>query len=115
MATESSSPGESLIHDPRARDCIERYWRRNVALMAGLLFIWAAVSLGCGVLFADSLNAFRLGGFPLGFWFAQQGSILVFVVLVLVYAVVMGKLDHDHYAELQALKKDSGGEGNAPR
>ena len=115
MSTESSSPGESLIQDPRARACIERYWRRNVALMAGLLFIWATVGLGCGVLFADSLNALRLGGFPLGFWFAQQGSIVAFVVLILVYAVTMGKLDRDHHAELEALAKDSGGEDVAPR
>jgi len=115
MATESSPPGESLTQDPRARACIDRYWRRNVVLMAGLLFIWASVSLGCGVLFAESLNAFRLGGFPLGFWFAQQGSIIVFVVLILVYALTMRKLDREHHAELEALARDSGAEGIAPQ
>ncbi len=115
MASEASSLDESLTRDPRARACIARYWRRNVALMAGLLFVWAAVSLGCGVLFADSLNAIRLGGFPLGFWFAQQGSILVFVVLVLVYALAMAKLDREHHAELVTLAKDLAGEAAEPR
>ncbi len=71
--------------------------------MAGLLAIWAAVSLGCGVLFADVLNAWRIGGFPLGFWFAQQGSIIVFVLLILVYALAMTRLDRAHHEELEAL------------
>jgi putative solute:sodium symporter small subunit len=115
MANEASPLDDSLTRDPRARDCIARYWRRNVALMAGLLFVWAAVSLGCGVLFADSLNALRLGGFPLGFWFAQQGSILVFVVLVLIYALAMGKLDRDHHAELETLAAELAGEATDPR
>jgi len=69
------------------------YWRANGALTVVLLTVWAVVGLGCGVLFADSLNDFQLGGFPLGFWFAQQGSIMVFVVLLLVYAVAMNRLD----------------------
>ena len=87
--------------DPRDRRLVDRYWRRNVWLMTGLLAIWAVVSLGFGVLFADALNAWRLGGFPLGFWFAQQGSILVFVVLIFVYAVTMSRLDRQHHAELE--------------
>jgi putative solute:sodium symporter small subunit len=115
MASNPSTLDESLTRDPRARACIERYWRRNVALMAGLLFVWAAVSLGCGVLFADSLNELRLGGFRLGFWFAQQGSILVFVVLILVYALRMGKLDREHHAELEALAKGRAGEASKPQ
>ena len=110
MTSEAPSPEASSVQDPRVRACIARYWRRNVRLMAGLLVVWAAVSLGCGVLFADALNAFRLGGFPLGFWFAQQGSILVFVVLILIYAVAMGKLDGRHHAELEALRKGRAGE-----
>jgi putative solute:sodium symporter small subunit len=115
MTPEASSLGDSLTRDPRARACIARYWRRNVALMAGLLLVWAAVGLGCGVLLADSLNEVRLGGFPLGFWFAQQGSILVFVLLILVYALVMAKLDRDHHAELEALGRDVSGAGSEPR
>ena len=80
--------------------------------MAGLLVVWAAVGLGCGVLFADALNAVRLGGFPLGFWFAQQGSILVFVLLILVYGLVLNRLDADHHRELEqirAIGKETGG------
>jgi putative solute:sodium symporter small subunit len=106
---------QSLGRDPRAEACISRYWRRNVSLMAVLLVIWAAASLGCGVLFADSLNAVRLGGFPLGFWFAQQGSILIFVILILTYALAMRRLDRHHHAELTALRDDSPGEVAGPR
>jgi putative solute:sodium symporter small subunit len=90
------------------RALVDHYWRRNVALMAGLLAIWALASLGCGVLFADALDAWRIGGFPLGFWFAQQGSIIVFVVLVLVYALAMTRLDRAHHAELEALGDEPG-------
>ena len=78
-----------------------RYWRANLRLMALLLSVWAFVGLGCGVLLADSLNQFRLGGFPLGFWFAQQGSILTFVLLILVYALALNRLDARHHRELE--------------
>jgi putative solute:sodium symporter small subunit len=77
-----------------------RYWRSNLRLMAVLLLIWAAVGLGAGVLFADTLNQWHLGGYPLGFWFAQQGSIIVFVLLILVYAVKMNRMDAAHHAEM---------------
>ncbi len=78
--------------------------------MSVLLAIWAIVGLGCGVLFADTLSGLRIGGFPLGFWFAQQGSILVFVVLILVYAVVLNRLD----ARYRRTPPDRG-EGDPPR
>ncbi len=65
------------------------YWRENVKLLCLLLFIWFAVSFGAGIIFVDALNAIRIGGFKLGFWFAQQGSILIFVVLIFVYAARM--------------------------
>jgi len=64
--------------------------------MIALLAVWAFVGLGCGVLFADYLNRFSLGGFPLGFWFAQQGSIIVFVVLILIYAILLNRLDQEY-------------------
>ena len=105
MASGDPAPDPSLDRDPRVRACIARYWRRNVAFMTGLLFVWGAVSLGCGVLFADALNGARLGGFPLGFWFAQQGSILVFVVLILVYALLLNRLDAQHHEELEQLRR----------
>jgi putative solute:sodium symporter small subunit len=95
---EDQAPTD-LSSTQRAR--VDRYWRRNVRLMSSLLAVWAAVSLGCGVLFVDALNAYRLGGFPLGFWFAQQGSIIVFVVLILIYAVAMTRLDRQHHEEVQ--------------
>jgi len=69
------------------------YWRENVRLMVILLTIWFVVSFVCGILLADVLNNIRLGGYKLGFWFAQQGSIYTFVVLIFVYARQMGKLD----------------------
>lgn len=69
------------------------YWRANLRLMAVLLTIWFAVSYGCGILFVDELDAIRFGGFGLGFWFAQQGSIYVFVVLIFVYVWGMNRID----------------------
>jgi putative solute:sodium symporter small subunit len=72
------------------------YWKANLRLILLLLAIWAAVSVGGGVLFVEWLNRFRIGGLPLGFWIAQQGSIYVFVVLIFVYARRMDRLDRDH-------------------
>jgi putative solute:sodium symporter small subunit len=69
------------------------YWRRNLRLMVILLAVWFAVSFGAGVLFAKQLNEIEINGFPVGFWFAQQGSIYTFVVLILLYAVFMDRLD----------------------
>jgi len=96
------------VHDPRVAACIDRYWRKNLRIMAILLVVWAVAGLGCGVWFAEALNGVRFGGFPLGFWFAQQGSILVFVGIILVYAVVLNRLDARHHAELQALRRGRG-------
>lgn len=69
-----------------------RYWRANLRLVAILLVVWAGVSFGLSIFFVVPLNAFRLGGFPLGFWFAHQGSIYTFMVLVLIYAVLADRL-----------------------
>ena len=90
--TESSSPPKEPV------DSAERYWRSNLRLMGILLSIWAFVSYGCGILFAEALNTFTLPGtaFPLGFWFAQQGAIFVFVVLIFVYSALMNRLDRQH-------------------
>ncbi len=79
---------------------MQGYWRKNVTIMIVLLAIWAFVGLGCGVLFADWLNQFQLGGFPLGFWFAQQGSIIVFIILILIYAILLNRLDNEYAGEL---------------
>jgi len=69
------------------------YWKENLTYLIILLSIWFIVSFGCGILFREALNEIRLGGFKLGFWFAQQGSIYVFVILIFVYIRLMNKLD----------------------
>ena len=72
------------------------YWRRNLRLMAVLLSVWALVSFGAGILFVEPLNNIDFLGFPLGFWFAQQGSIITFVILIAVYVWRMDKLDAEY-------------------
>ncbi len=79
-----------------SNDRRRRYWRANIRLISVLLTIWAVVSYGCSILFVEQLNHFRVGALPLGFWFAQQGSIYVFVVLVFVYAWLMDRLDRKY-------------------
>lgn len=71
----------------------EAYWKENIRLVTVLLAIWFIVSYLFGILLVDQLNEFRLGGYKLGFWFAQQGSMYVFVVLVFVYSARMRALD----------------------
>ena len=75
---------------------LQNYWKTNLKYLSILLFIWFLVSYGCGILFAEQLNTIRIGGFKLGFWFAQQGSIYVFVVLIFVYVSLMNKLDKEY-------------------
>ncbi len=70
------------------------YWKVNLKYLGILLVIWFTVSFGFGILFAETLNQFYIGGFPLGFWFAHQGAIYMFVVLIFVYVYLMNKLDH---------------------
>ena len=70
-----------------------RYWRTNLRYLAILLTVWFVVSYGFGILFVDALDEIRVGGFKLGFWFAKQGSIFVFVVLIFVYVRLMNRLD----------------------
>ena len=69
------------------------YWKATLRLLTGILIVWFAVSFGAGILFAEQLNAFYLGGYPLGFWFAQQGSMYVFIVLIFYYKAKMDKID----------------------
>jgi putative solute:sodium symporter small subunit len=73
----------------------DAYWRANLRLMALLLTIWFVVSFGAGILFADALDSIRFFGFKLGFFFAQQGSIYVFVALIFVYVWRMNKIERD--------------------
>ncbi|MDF1580540.1 MAG: DUF4212 domain-containing protein [Desulfuromonadales bacterium] len=71
----------------------QAYWKAVLTLIAQVLAVWFVVSYGAGILFAPALNSIHLGGYPLGFWFAQQGSMYVFIILIFVYAKLMGKID----------------------
>ena len=78
---------------------MKEYWKKNLKILAILLSIWFISSFGLGILFAEELNTIKMGGFKLGFWFAQQGSIYVFVILIFVYVRYMNKLDKQHGVE----------------
>jgi putative solute:sodium symporter small subunit len=69
------------------------YWKANLRLLGICLIVWFVVSYGFGIILVEPLNAIQIGGYPLGFWFAQQGSIYIFVALIFFYAWKMGKLD----------------------
>jgi putative solute:sodium symporter small subunit len=69
------------------------YWKATLSLLTRILVIWFLVSFGAGILFADWLNNFYLGGYPLGFWFAQQGSMYIFIILIFYYGKKMGEID----------------------
>ena len=75
---------------------LKAYWKKNLRYLGILLLVWFIVSFGCGILFADSLNEIRIGGFKLGFWFAQQGAIYVFVALIFIYVRLMNRLDKEY-------------------
>jgi putative solute:sodium symporter small subunit len=72
---------------------MNNYWKTNLKYLSILLSVWFIVSFGFGILFVDFMNQFQIGGFKLGFWFAQQGSIYVFVVLIFMYVFLMNRLD----------------------
>ena len=74
----------------------QAYWKANLKLVAGCLIVWFIVSYVFGILMVDQLNAINLGGYGLGFWFAQQGSIYIFVILIFFYAWRMNKLDRQY-------------------
>ena len=78
---------------PSESEVREIYWRENRRWMLILGTIWFVVSLGCGVLLVEPLNTIQIGGFKLGFWFAQQGAIYTFIILIFVYARVMARLE----------------------
>lgn len=88
---DDERPPTDVERAAQARD----YWRRNLRLLAVLLLLWALVSFGAGILWAERLNRWTLPGtgFPLGFWFAQQGAIYTFVLIIVVYVVLANRLD----------------------
>lgn len=80
---------EEVVTEAKVND----YWHANLKLLGGLLAVWFVVSFGAGILFVDVLNKVEIGGFPLGFWFAQQGSIYTFVALIFIYTVRMKAIE----------------------
>ena len=97
------------MDDARNDDWRQEYWRRNLRLMAVLLTVWALVSFGAGILFVEPLNNIVIAGFPLGFWFAQQGSIIAFIAIIAIYVVKMDRLD----AEFGVDESDAPAAGGA--
>ena len=74
----------------------DAYWKANIRLVTGCLIVWFCVSFGCGILLVDFFNQFHIGGYKLGFWFAQQGSIFTFLLLIFFYAFRMNTLDRKY-------------------
>lgn len=75
---------------------LRSYWRANIRVLCTLLAVWAFVAFGCGIVLGEWLDQFYIGGFPLGFWFTQQGAMLVFVVLIFVYHFWMKRIERAH-------------------
>ena len=71
----------------------DKYWRTNLSYLAVLLLIWFFVSFGLGIIWVEEMNTIKIGGFKLGFWFAQQGAIYAFVIIIFIYVYLMNKLD----------------------
>ena len=80
---------------------LKKYWQTNIKYVSILLTIWFVVSYVCGILFANDLDKIKMGGFPLGFWFANQGSEIVFVFLIVIYVNLMNKLDKKYGVDEQ--------------
>ncbi|MDH5760131.1 MAG: DUF4212 domain-containing protein [Gemmatimonadota bacterium] len=93
----SGGHGHVSVTDPEQRARREGYWKRNIKYLGILLGVWFLVSFGFGILWVEPLNSVTIPGtdFPLGFWFAQQGSIYVFVILIFVYVALMNRLDRE--------------------
>ena len=79
-----------------AEQAVSSYWRANIRLLLGLLAVWFVTSFGFGILFVDELNKIPFFGFGMGFWWAQQGAIYVFSILIFVYAIVMKRIERHH-------------------
>lgn len=79
----------------KPKDKMQRYWKRNLRYLFVLLIVWFISSFVCGIIAVDLLNEIRIGGFKLGFWFAQQGAIYIFVIIIFIYVKLMNQLDKD--------------------
>ncbi|MUK87545.1 DUF4212 domain-containing protein [Ornithinibacillus sp. L9] len=87
----------------------KRYWKKNLRLISGLLAVWALVGFGGGILFAEPLSNVQFFGISLSFWIAQQGAILVFISLILIYAIRMDKLDKEYLDQVKNEKQSNVG------
>ncbi len=87
-------------------DGVRVYWRTTLRILMGLLAVWFVVSFGLGIILVEPLNAIKVGGFPLGFWFAQQGAIYIFIALILIYALWMDRADAALAVSAQAEPHD---------
>ncbi|MFT5117153.1 MAG: putative solute:sodium symporter small subunit [Kiritimatiellia bacterium] len=82
-----------------SKEKADAYWQANIKLMIKLLAVWFIAAYGCGIIFVDLLNTIQIGGYKLGFWFAQQGAMYIFVALTFIYAKKMGQLDREYGVE----------------
>ena len=96
--TESSDQNEGSSHD--------LYWKTNIKILLILLAVWFIASFGLSILAVDWLDQFKIGGFPLGFWMAQQGSIIIFLLIIGVYMVVMNRVDKSFGVEEEESKQE---------
>jgi len=92
--------------DDQRREGIQRYWRNSIRIIIFILVVWFLVSFVFGIFLVEPLNRFRLAGFPLGFWIAQQGSIYVFILLVLIYCLLMEYEDRKFHLEEKKREDD---------
>ena len=79
---------------------LKAYWKANIKILISLLLVWFLASFGFGILWSDELDQIQIGGFKLGFWFAQQGSIYIFVLLIFIYVHLMNKLDQKYKKQI---------------
>ena len=77
---------------------LKAYWKANIKILISLLLVWFLASFGFGILWSDELDQIQIGGFKLGFWFAQQGSIFVFVIIIFAYVYLLNRLDKKHFS-----------------
>ena len=88
-----NQPIDGHVDNPATEETAKKYWQANLRLLFSLLAVWFAVSFGAGILLVDVLNNINFFGVPLGFWFAQQGSIYVFVALIFIYTTQMHRIE----------------------
>ena len=84
----------------------QSYWKSNIRILVALLTVWFVASFGFGILWSDSLDEIKIGGFKLGFWFAQQGSIYDFVLLIFVYVFLMNRLDKKYRKDISVKPEE---------